>query len=58
MSDIVYELDGLAIGMAAPSLARDTVSRAAREIERLRAEIERLKAALARANDPTWPRGD
>jgi hypothetical protein len=42
MSDIVYKLDGLAIGMAAHSLGRDTVSEAAREIERLRAERDAI----------------
>lgn len=35
--DLVYELDGLAIGMAANSVGRRTVSDAAREIERLTA---------------------
>lgn len=36
MSDIVHELRGLAIGMAPASLARNTVTNAADEIERLR----------------------
>lgn len=49
MNDIVYELRGLAIGMASPSLARDTVYRAADEIERLRKEIERLVLQVERA---------
>lgn len=51
MPDIVHDLRGLAIGMASPSLARDTVSRAADEIERLRAALgcarEKLQAYYA-----------
>lgn len=56
MTETVYELHGLAIGMASPSLARDTVTRAADEIERLTArtekaevEVDRLRAALNEA---------
>lgn len=42
--NLVHELDGLAIGMAANSLARDTVSSAAREIERLQAALKECGA--------------
>lgn len=47
MPDIVHELRGLAIGMASPSLGRDTVSRAADEIERLRKELDGYREAFA-----------
>lgn len=51
MNDIVHELDGLAIGMASPSLGRDTVSRAAREVEKLRRESDVLGDAIRRRDE-------
>lgn len=48
MIDHVYELDGLAIGMAASSLGRNVVSSAAREIEKLRDEIQQSRTEASR----------
>lgn len=57
MRDLVYELDGLAIGMAANSTARDTVSSAAREIERLQKVLNEiaLRTSPYRERWDEWP---